>query len=308
MHVEEELARFSPQKDMLLTVGVFDGVHLGHRYLISRLVSQARQKSLLSGVVTFRHHPRDLLSSRPHLPYLITLQERERLLKQEGVDAVISLSFTRELASVSARDFVSLLQKYLRMKGLVVGPDFALGKERQGTTSFLTNLGKEMGFSVEVVPPNKIDDEVISSTAIRNALAQGDMHRVTNLLGRPFSLHGRVTTGEHRGAGMGFPTANIAVDARQALPPDGVYATLAYIERRTYPSVTNVGLRPTFGDNTERTVEVFILDYSTDIYGKDLKIELIERLRGEKKFEDVEALKHQIAEDVTKSREILQNQ
>jgi len=307
MHVEEELTRFSPQNDMLLTIGVFDGVHLGHRYLISRLVSQAKQKGLLSGVVTFKNHPRDLLLPGPHLPYLTTLIERERLLRQEGVDAVVALSFTRELAGVSARDFVGLLQKYLRMKGLVVGPDFALGKDRQGTTDFLADLGKEIGFTVEVVSPKKISVEVISSTLIRNALAQGDMHRVTRLLGRPFSLHGKVTTGEHRGAGMGFPTANINVDARQALPPDGVYATRAYIEKKTYPSVTNVGLRPTFGDSHERTVEVYILDYSSDIYGKDLKIELIERLRGEQRFADVEALKHQITEDVGKSREILGN-
>jgi len=305
MHVEEELGRFSPQKDMLLTIGVFDGVHLGHRHLISRLVSEAKQKGMLSGVITFKHHPRDLLSSRPHLPYLTTLQEREHLLKQEGVDAVVALSFTREVASVTARDFVSLLQKHLRMKGLVVGPDFALGKDRQGTTDFLAALGKEMGFTVEVASPKKIDGEVVSSTAIRNALAEGDMHRVTRLLGHPFSLHGKVTTGEHRGVGMGFPTANIAVDTRQALPPDGVYATRAYIETQTCPSMTNIGRRPTFGNDNERTVEVYILDYSSDIYGKDLKIELIERLRGERKFDDIEALKSQITEDVKRGREIL---
>lgn len=308
MHVEEELARFSPENDMLLTIGVFDGVHLGHRHLISRLVSQAKQKGLLSGVVTFKNHPRDLLSPGPHLPYLTTLIERERLLRQEGVDAVVALSFTRELAGVSARDFVGFLQKYLRMKGLVVGPDFALGKGRQGTTDFLAGLGKEMGFTIEVVPAKKISGEVVSSTSIRNALAQGDMYRVTRLLGRAFSLHGKVTTGEHRGVGMGFPTANIDVDARQALPPDGVYATRAYIEKKTYPSVTNVGLRPTFGDSHERTVEVYILDYSSDIYGKDLRIELIDRLRGEQRFADVEALKRQIAEDVNRSREILGNE
>jgi riboflavin kinase/FMN adenylyltransferase len=241
------------------------------------------------------------------LPYLSTLQERERLLKEEGVDAVIALSFTRELADVTARDFVVLLQKHLRMKGLVIGPDFALGKDRQGTTDFLATLGKELGFTVEVVPPKKISGEVVSSTTIRNALSQGDMHKVARLLGHPFSLHGKVTTGEHRGVGMGFPTANIDVDSRQALPPDGVYATRAYIEKRAYPSVTNVGLRPTFGDSHERTVEVYIFDYSSDIYGKDLKIEIIERLRGEKKFEDVEALKRQIVEDVSRSKEILGN-
>jgi riboflavin kinase/FMN adenylyltransferase len=305
MQVEEELARFSPEKDMLLTIGVFDGVHLGHRYLISNLVSRAKQQGLLSGVVTFKQHPRELLSPHARLSYLTTLAEREQLLKHEGVDMVIALSFTRELANLTAREFVSLLQKHLRMRGLVIGPDFALGKNREGNAATLSVLGEEIGFTVTPVQPKKLDGEVASSTAIRNALADGNMQKVTRLFGHPFSLNGRVTTGEHRGAGMGFPTANIDVDARQALPPDGVYATWAYIEGKAYQSMTNIGRRPTFGAHNKRTIEVFILSYDRDLYGKDLKIELVERLRGEKKFENVEALTKQIAEDVKHGREIL---
>jgi riboflavin kinase/FMN adenylyltransferase len=305
MQVEEELVRFSPEKDMLLTIGVFDGVHLGHRYLISNLVSRAKQQGLLSGVVTFKQHPRELLSPHARLSYLTTLAEREQLLKHEGVDMVIALSFTRELASLTAREFVSLLQKHLRMRGLVIGPDFALGKNREGKAATLSALGEEMGFTVTPVQPKKLDGEVASSTAIRNALADGNMQKVTRLFGHPFSLNGRVTTGEHRGAGMGFPTANIDVGARQALPPDGVYATWAYIEGKAYQSMTNIGRRPTFGAHNKRTIEVFILSYGRDLYGKDLKIELVERLRGEKKFENVEALTKQIAEDVKRGREIL---
>jgi riboflavin kinase/FMN adenylyltransferase len=162
-----------------------------------------------------------------------------------------------------------------------------------------------MGFTVTAIQPKKLDGEVASSTAIRNALADGNMQKVTRLFGHPFSLQGKVTTGEHRGAGMGFPTANIDVDSKQALPPDGVYATWAYVEGKAYQSMTNIGRRPTFGAHNKRTVEVFILSYDKDIYGKDLKIELVERLRGEKKFENVEALKQQIAEDVRRGREIL---
>jgi len=305
MQVDEELARFSPEKDMILTVGVFDGVHLGHKYLISKLVSSARQQGLLSGVVTFKQHPRELLSPHSRISYLVTLEEREQLLKQEGVDLVIALSFTRELADLTAREFVSLLKKYLRLRALVIGPDFALGKNREGNAATLTALGEEMGFSVTTVQPKKLDGEVASSTAIRNALAEGDMRKVTKLFGHPFSLHGKVTTGDHRGAGIGFPTANIDVDAKQALPPDGVYATWAYVEGKSYQSMTNIGRRPTFGTHNKRTVEVYILSYDKDIYGKDLKIELIERLRGEKKFENVDALKQQIAEDVRRGREIL---
>jgi riboflavin kinase/FMN adenylyltransferase len=305
MQVEEELARFSPEKDMLITVGVFDGVHLGHRYLISNLVSRAKQQGLLSGVVTFKQHPRELLSPHSRPSYLTTLAEREQLLKREGVDMVIALSFTRELADLTAREFASLLKKYLRLRGLVIGPDFALGKNREGNITTLSALGSEMGFTVHAVQPKKLDGEVTSSTAIRNALSDGNMQKVTRLFGHPFSLQGKVTTGEHRGVGMGFPTANIDVDAQQALPPDGVYATWAYVEGKKYQSMTNIGRRPTFGAHNKRTIEVYILSYDQEIYGKDLKIELVERLRGEKKFENVEALKKQIAEDVKHGREIL---
>jgi riboflavin kinase/FMN adenylyltransferase len=303
--VDEELARFSPEKDTTLTIGVFDGVHLGHKYLISQLLVQARQRGLLSGVVTFKQHPRELLSPHARPSYLITLEEREQLLKQEGVDFVVALSFTKELANLTAREFVTLLMKYLRMRGLVIGPDFALGKNREGSAAALSALGKEMGFTVTSVMPKKLDGEVASSTAIRNALAEGDMRKVTTLFGHPFSLHGKVTTGEHRGVGMGFPTANIEVDAHHALPPDGVYATWAYVGNKVYQSMTNIGRRPTFGVHNKRTIEVFILSYDQDLYGKDLKIELVERLRSERKFENSEALKKQIAEDVKRGKEIL---
>jgi riboflavin kinase/FMN adenylyltransferase len=303
--IEEELARFSPEKETVLTVGVFDGVHLGHKYLISQLLTQARQRGLLSGVITFKQHPRELLSPHSRPSYLITLEERLQLLKQEGVDFVVALSFTKELSDLTAREFVTLLMKHLRMRGLVIGPDFALGKNREGNAVMLSKLGKEIGFTVTSVPPKKLDEEVASSTAIRNALTAGDMQKVTRLFGHPFSLHGKVTTGEHRGAGMGFPTANIEVDAHHALPPDGVYATWAYVGNKVYQSMTNIGRRPTFGAHNKRTVEVFILSYDKDLYGKDLKIELVERLRGERKFESAEALKQQISEDVRRGKEIL---
>lgn len=304
MRVKEEITQFLPDGDMLLSIGVFDGVHLGHRHLISRLVSLAKQQDRLSGVITFKEHPRKLLAPLTYLPYLSTPAERERLLKQEGVDAVITLSFTPELARLSARDFISLLIKYLRMRGLVVGPDFALGKDREGTIEVLSSLGKEMGFTITVVTPRRVNREIVSSTAIRRALAEGNMPKVTSLLGRPFSLQGKVTTGDRRGTGLGFPTANIAVDSKQAIPPDGVYATWAYIGSQQYQAMTNIGTRPTFGNN-ERTIESFILNYDQNLYGQELKIEIIERLRGEKQFNSIDELKKQITEDVKQGQQIL---
>ena len=307
MQIEEELARLSPKKDMVLTIGVFDGVHLGHKYLISQLKEHARQQNLLSGVVTFRQHPQEVLVPQTKLPFLTDLAERSNLLKNEGVEAIITLSFTGELAQLSTRQFISLLQKYLRMRGMVMGPDFALGRNREGNIDVLRTLAQDMNFSVTVVPPIMINGEVVSSTAIRNALADGNMKRVHTLIGRLFSLHGRVISGAGRGIKLGFPTANLDINPEQALPADGVYATRAYIDDKAYHSMTNIGKRPTFGGN-EHTVEVYVLDYHSDLYGHELRIDVIGRLRSEKQFDTAEELKKQIAEDIKQGRAMLNSQ
>ncbi len=304
MQVEEELAGLSPRKDMLLTIGVFDGVHLGHKYLISRLKEGAAERDLLSGVVTFRQHPLELLAPQTRLPYLTSLDEKVHLLKEEGVDAVIPLTFTDELARLSAGQFAGLLKKHLRMAGLIIGPDFALGRNREGNAETLVKLGPEMGFDVTVINPVLINGEVISSTAIRKALADGDVKKMIALIGRSFSLKGRVVAGDGRGKELGFPTANLEVDKGQTMPANGVYATLSYINSRVYQSVTNIGTRPTFGDN-QRTVETYIMDYSGNLYGRELKIDIMERLRGEKRFDSVEKLEKQLAEDVKQGRAVL---
>jgi riboflavin kinase/FMN adenylyltransferase len=305
--MEEELAGLKPDKDMLLTIGVFDGVHLGHKYLISKLKELTIKQRLLSGVVTFRQHPQEVLSPHTRLPFLTSITQRINLLKNEGVDAVIPLSFTPQLARLSATQFLGLLQKHLRMRGVVIGPDFALGKNREGNTDTLRRLGKEMGFKVTVVPPLIIDGKVVSSTAIRKALAGGDMEQVQKLAGRPFRLQGRVVTGAGRGLKLGFPTANLEIEPEQALPPDGVYISQAHIDQKSYPSVTNIGKRPTFGNNG-RLVEVYLLDYESELYGRELEIDLLKRLRGEKKFENAEELRKQIIQDVKQGRVLLKSQ
>lgn len=304
MVVEEELAQSSPGKEMLLTIGVFDGVHLGHKYLISQLKQKAGEEGMACGVVTFRQHPREVLSTHARLKYLTTLEERIRLLKAEGVDVVLALSFTHELSQLNAREFTGLLQKHLRMRGLVIGPDFALGRNREGSVDALRQVGREMGFSVAVVQPVKINGDVVSSTAIRNALASGNMEKVHRLIGRSFSLEGSVVTGAGRGRQLDFPTANMDLGPRQALPADGVYATRAYINGEPYQSVTNIGKRPTF-EGEGRTIEVYILDYKGDLYGSNLKIDVVQRLRGEKKFGSAEELQKQISEDIKQVRAIL---
>jgi riboflavin kinase/FMN adenylyltransferase len=304
MGVEEELAESSPQKDTLLTIGVFDGVHLGHRYLIARLKEDAGRQNLLGGVVTFRQRPREILLPQAGMSYLTDLGQRVDLLKNEGVELISVLTFTPELARLGARQFVGLLKKYLRMCGLVTGPDFALGRGRERNVDTLRALGREMDFSVTVVSPLMINDEIVSSTAIRKALAEGNVKKVRDLVGRPFNLRGNVIAGAGRGTKLGFPTANLDIILAQALPADGVYATRACIGGRTYQSVTNIGKRPTFGGG-ERMVEVYILDYHGDLYGRELEVDVIERLRGEKKFDTAEELRKQVVEDINQGRAIL---
>ncbi len=304
MLVEEELARFSSAKESVLSIGVFDGVHLGHQRLLDELLHQAKKRKMLSGVVTFRHNPAKLLSHRSKLPFLMDIDERLEILKQSGVAMVVPLSFTPELAQLSARQFLTLLQKYLKMRALVIGEDFALGKNREGDTESLKKLGQNMNFEVTVVPPQVINVEVVSSTAIRKAMAAGDMLKVRALTGRPFKLTGKVVAGYGRGTGLGFPTANLEITSDHALPPDGVYTGWAHINGNTYQAMTNIGKNPTFGVN-KRTIEAYLIDYHGDLYSTDLQLDIVARLRDEKKFASAAALKKQVAEDIRKGKKIL---
>ncbi|MBN1367012.1 MAG: bifunctional riboflavin kinase/FAD synthetase [Dehalococcoidales bacterium] len=302
--VEQELAQAAPAKETVLTIGVFDGVHLGHKALLSEIKAQAKQLNALSCVVTFRYHPDELLSPNKSLPYLTSLNQRIKLLKAEGIDLVVTLTFNPALAALEARDFAGLLKEYLKMCSLVVGPDFALGKGRKGNIEYLRRVGQEMGFSITTVPPVEVNHETVSSTAIRKALADGNMKRVESFTGHYFSFTGKVVQGEKRGRKLGFPTANLDVHPRQALPPFGIYATLAHIGGKTYQSVTNIGIRPTFTEG-RRTIEVFIMDFEKDIYGKELRVDFITKLRDEKKFSSVDELVKQMTEDVKQSKNIL---
>lgn len=299
MKLDSELAGFSPEKDTALTIGVFDGVHLGHKHLISRLREKASESGLLSGVITFYSHPEEVLGKKDRVPYLTGVDEKVRLLKEEGVDIVVPLAFTPELAGLSAGEFTGLLRTHLRMRALVIGPDFAMGKNREGTFEVLARLGAENGFSVSAVKPVEKKGGTVSSTAIRRALKKGDMEKVSALLGRTFTLEGKVAGGENRGAGLGFPTANLETDSGHIIPGDGVYATLASFDGNTCRAVTNIGTNPTFG-NAERTIETFIIDFSGDLYGRTLKIDFIGKLRDEKRFATPDELKKQMTEDVKK--------
>ena len=199
MSLEAVLSNVSPDRDTVLTIGVFDGVHLGHKCLLARLIERAKERGLMSGVVTFEAHPQKTLSPEKKLPFLTDLPRKRALLKSAGVEMVIVLPFGEELARLGARQFVSLLQNRLRMKELMVGPDFALGRNREGNVKALRALGEEMGFTVTEVPPVRINGEVASSTSIRQFLADGDLKRAASLIGSPFSLREKVVVGVGRG-------------------------------------------------------------------------------------------------------------
>ena len=303
--LEAELSAVKPQRPMVLSIGVFDGVHLGHQALIAETVLQAKDAGALAGVVTFAGHPRQVLGKHKELPHLTSLEQRVRLLKDAGVDRVVTLTFTAELAALPAEQFVGLLKRHLSMQALVVGPDFALGKAREGNIEALKAMGEKLGFIVTVVAPRLKGGHKVSSTLIRKAMAESDMAKVHDLLGRYFSLEGQVVTGEGRGATLGIPTANLEIAPDQALPADGVYATIACVDDQPIPSITNIGTRPTFGGG-RRTVETHLLDFRGQLYGRRLEIAIIEQIRPEAKFASADELLAQIKVDIATARQILE--
>lgn len=304
-NLKKELARHTPRRPVLLTIGVFDGVHLGHRYLLDHLIKRAREKGCFSCVVTFKTHPEKVLGRRATLPWICTLQERVRLLKDAGVNVVVPITFTREVANLSARDFIILLKQYLKMCDMVLGPDFALGRGRKGDPDYLRSMGEELDFRVEVVKPARLGSEVISSSAIRQFLIEGEIKRVEQMLGRYFHMEGRVVVGDQRGRTLGFPTANLKVQPEQAMPADGIYASITRHGEQHWHSVTNIGVKPTFG-GMKRVIETFIFDFNGDLYGKKIRVELVDRLRDEIRFNGPDELIAQMRRDVEKAKQVLE--
>lgn len=301
----EELRRAAGNRPVVLTIGVFDGVHRGHQALLNRVMALAATNKMASAVITFHPHPRSVIHPDQPSAYLTSFEDRLDLLRGLGLDDVAPVTFTSELAQAEAEDFIRLVVEEMRLAILVIGPDFALGRHRGGDVERLRSLGEELQFTVEVIDLVADAEAKVSSTEIRRALADGDVGRVAELLGRPFTLHGPVVVGFERGQTIGFPTANIAVGADRALPAAGVYATVASFDDRTFPSVSNIGVRPTFNDDDAPSVECHIFDFEGDLYHRDLRIELVERLRGERKFADIEALKVQISKDAVAARKVL---
>ncbi len=304
MHIIPELADASSSKPSVATIGVFDGVHLGHQHLFAQLKREATRIGGDTIVLTFKNHPRTVLQPGFTLTYLTGLEDRIEVMKSSGIDRVVALTFTREVSQLTAKEFISQVRERLDLKTLIVGPDFALGKGREGNFQRLTEIGQELGYAVLQAEPFMVDGELVSSTAIREALKESSMPKVERFLGRPYSINGVVISGDRRGRTIGFPTANVDPTPYLALPGDGVYVTRAHLRGRALASVTNVGIRPTF-DVGRRLVEVHILDFSEDIYGETLRVEFVRRLRPEVRFPNVHALVQQIKQDVEEARVVL---
>ena len=304
MRVHQELPSQLPSKDTILAIGVFDGIHIGHRHLLNSLKEAASKADMLSGVLTFTNHPRTVLAPDSQVQFITSVQDRLAFLEDAGLDMVIPLTFELALSRLRAQEFVELLQDRLRMTGLIMGQNFAMGFKREGTPDMLKSLGLEKGFSVTIVDPLLSNGERVSSTDTRAAISIGDIQKAHRNLGRAFSLQGKVVAGNARGKSLGFPTANLSIDKDRILPADGIYATWAKIGNKRFMAATNIGLRPTF-DGTERVVESFILDFNENLYNAEISLAFVERLRDEQKFQTVEDLVAQMHRDVEQTRDIL---
>jgi riboflavin kinase / FMN adenylyltransferase len=306
-----ELVQGLPQpineRPTVLTIGAFDGVHHGHRHLIGSAVRRARMLDCQSAVLTFDPHPDLVIHPERGRHYLTSADERAQLIAGLGLDLLIILPFTREVMAQSAHEFMSRVCHAVALRELWVGWDFALGRGREGDLPRLRAIGHELGYNVHPVEPFVLHGATVSSSRIRAALRDGDVVAAATLLDRPFCLRGLVMEGDRRGRTIGFPTANIAVDAQHALPADGVYVCHAWLGDQRYGAVTNVGVRPTFA-GAHRTVEAYLLDFVGEIYGETLRLDFLHRLRGEQKFDGIAALIAQITEDVGAARAWLKQQ
>lgn len=304
MEIIRDLTTISVSRPTVLTIGSFDGIHRGHQHLIAQVVARAKELDIASALVTLHPHPKVVLRSNSPLRYLSTIEERLDLLKSLGLDYAVVFPFSLETSQIRAREFVQLLTEHLRMREIICGKDFALGYKREGNVEFLRALGAEQNFSVHVVEPQTFDGEIISSTRVRDLVAQGELQEAVRALGRYPSVRGRVIKGDQRGRTLGFPTANLAIAERRLIPADGIYVVRIKIGDQWWGGAANIGVRPTF-DNGARLVEVFVLDFSGDLYDQVVEVQFIKRLRPELKFDNVHALIEQMQRDVLDARRVL---
>jgi len=299
-----DLTEIPGREPTFLAIGSFDGVHRGHQAVLKKLITAARAEGVRAAVLTFFPHPKRVIQNVQGPYYITTLSDRVRLLAQQGVDLIITHPFNEKVRYTRAADFVDQLCRHLDMRQLW-GGNFALGYQREGDVAFLRRLGQEKGYTVEVVQAMVTwHGEMVSSSRVRRTLVAGDVKDANGCLGRLHHVRGIVIEGDKRGHTIGFPTANLQIWDELLLPANGVYATYAWVGESRHLAATNVGVRPTV-DGRRLTVEAHLLDFEGDLYGQELRLEFISRIRPEMKFAGLNALKAQIQADVDEVRQQL---
>ncbi len=291
--------------DAVVTVGTFDGVHRGHQAVLEETVRAGRARSAESLVVTFEPHPRCVLEPERCPPSLTTIDERLVLLQRAGIEHAIVVDFTPALARLTPDQFMRRLEQVATIRQMVVGYDFAFGRERRGDRRFLTHYGAAAGFRVQALPAQRVRGEIISSSEIRRLLRLGEIRDANRRLGHEYFIQSFVEHGSKVGSRIGYPTANLTITPNKLIPLKGVYAVRVAMAGQTYMGALNVGYRPTFGGD-KLTVEVFIIDFAGDIYHQVLQVAFVARLRDERKFASVDQLMRQIARDVARARALVQ--
>lgn len=307
MVIIEQLEDFPDIDNVVVTSGTFDGVHFGHRKILKRVVEAAQSSGGKSVVLTFWPHPRFVLAPDDNaLKLLSTFDEKAALLDELGIDFLVKIKFTREFSQLSSSDFIrSILIDSLKTKLLIIGYDHRFGKNREGGFDYLKENSADFGFEVLEIPRQDIDDVGVSSTKIRASLESGAVNKAEEYLGRCYELEGRVVHGNRLGTKMGFPTANISVaESYKLIPKDGVYAVKVFVLNEWGTGMLNIGFRPTV-DGSVRSIEVHLFDFDQEIYGESISIHFVEKLRDEKKFENLDELKKQLAIDKKSAQAIL---
>jgi len=307
LKVYHSLEEFKKLDNAIVTTGTFDGVHIGHQAILSKLVNIAKKEKGESVLITFFPHPRMVLQKDLNIKLLNTVSEKIVLLSKTGIDHLLVFPFTKEFSRMSSIEFVrDILVNKIGTKKLVIGYDHQFGRNREGSFKHLQEFGPVYGFDVEEISAQDIDDVSVSSTKIRTALLErGDVKTASKYLGSHYHLSGTIVTGKKLGSKLGFPTANVNIEEDYKLiPKDGVYAVLVNLDRKTYKGMLNIGKRPTI-EGKNRTIEVNIFDFDKEIYNHEIKLCFIDRLRDEKKFESLEDLTKQLAKDKAEAIKIL---
>jgi riboflavin kinase / FMN adenylyltransferase len=301
MKTFESLNNFDSFPNPVLTIGNYDGIHLGHKQIIERVMARAAEISGTSMLMTFNPHPLSVLRPDNHLGLITPINIRKRLIKENGIDVLLLLPFTDEFRLTEPEAFVKdILVGKLGIKGLVVGYDFKFGKGGKGDTHILKHLSGQYGFFFEAVEAITFNNEKVGSNRIRKHIMSGNVKKAEFFLGRPYAIEGRVLKGYGRGAGIGFPTINIETEF-EVIPKNGVYISEVEVGNKRYRSVTNIGYNPTF-NNRDKSIETFILDFSDNLYGMEVSLYFHERIRDEIKFNNVDELKCRIGMDVHAAR------